>query len=331
MTTKKMVSDTISSWFGWRARRKWCLTPLFFLVGGCGFPQPEVRVTGAMPVELPYRAAKGGLVVVTGRVNGRADVGFILDTGAPVTVLLDGKRTAALGLDSSKARRLGPEDNPAAPIGDIQGGFHLDFGGVQLARLTAVVVPEATMPCRERFDEIAFGGVIGADLFRRFVVEIDPKAARIRLHEPATWRAGPGLASLPLTFRDGHPFVPATVRLAGGARIATPLNVDTGMNRALTLVAGEDSAFAMPAEGPVRKSCFVNGTREEREGPAVQVEVGGVTLPVERPIYSSHRNPVSDGRSGTLGAAAFHGRRIAIDYPGRRIFMEVTLPPATGG
>ena len=53
------------------------------------------------------------------------------------------------------------------------------FGPVTLSQVTAVVVPQKSMPCREKFDEIGFGGVIGADLFRRFVVEIDPAAPSI--------------------------------------------------------------------------------------------------------------------------------------------------------
>ena len=61
-------------------------------LGGCdlryavlGWPQAEVR-TEALPVTLEYREARGGLMLVTGRVNHRADVEFVLDTGAPVTV-----------------------------------------------------------------------------------------------------------------------------------------------------------------------------------------------------------------------------------------------------
>jgi hypothetical protein len=93
------------------------------LLAGCnlryallGFPQPVVEVAGTAPIELGYREAKGG-VILRGRVKCKADVDFILDTGAPVTVLIDGTQTAALGLDSSRARPLGGAHIPvAAPV-----------------------------------------------------------------------------------------------------------------------------------------------------------------------------------------------------------------------
>lgn len=295
-----------------------------------GFPQPVARVAGAYPVELAYREARGGLVVLTGRVNGTADVDFILDTGAPVTVLLDGRHTAGLGLDSSRARSLGGGDNPAAPVGDIQDGFHLAFGGLTLSGLTAVVVPQKSMPCPEKFDEIGFGGVIGADLFRKFVVEIDTAAKRVRLHDPATWRAPEHSAPVALAFRNGHPFVEATVTLADGREVPAAMNVDIGMNRALTLVVGSHPAIVMPPAGIARHSCYVNGVRELREGGPVALSLGATRFAVEKPTYSDLPNAVDDSRTSTIGIGLFRGHRIVIDYPGRRLVVGrgAALPQA---
>lgn len=298
------------------------------LLAGCdlryvllGFPQPQVTIAGAAPIELEYREAKGGLVILRGRVNGKADVDFVLDTGAPVTVLIDGPGTAALGLDSSKARRLGDGDKPAAPIGDIQDGHRLAFGPVTFSQLTAVVVPQKTMPCREKFEEIGFGGVIGADLFRRFVVEVDPVARRVRLHEPVAWTPPRGVAAVPIAFRGGHPFVEARITLADGRTIHSSMNVDTGLNRALTIAAGSHPSLAMPAAGAPRRSCFVNGVREEREGAPVSVSLGAASIPVAAPVYSASPNAVDDAATSTIGAGLFKDRRLVIDYPGKRLFL----------
>ncbi len=306
------------------------------LLAGCdlryallGFPEPTYVVAApSAPIELTYREAKGGLVILTGRVNGKADVDFILDTGAPVTVLLDGKRTTALGLDTSKARPLGDPDNPAAPVGDIQPGFRLDFGGVTLSELTAVVVPQKTMPCQERFDEIGFGGVIGADLFRRFVVEIDPVSKRVRLHDPRKWEVPSGATTVPLTFTGGHPFTQVKVALRDGKVIDLPMNIDTGMNRALTLVAGAHPAIAMPPNGRARTSCLVNGTLQERDGEAVMVGLGSLTLPVATPVYSERANLVNGTKAGTLGVTFFRDHLLYIDYPARRLLMKPVTPDA---
>jgi hypothetical protein len=286
-----------------------------------GFPQPDIHAA-ALPLELAYREARGGLVILRARVNGTADVDFILDTGAPVTVLLEGRRTAALGLDTTAARPLGDPANPATPTGVIRPGFELAFEGLALSRLTAVVIPQHTLPCQERFDEIGFGGVIGADLFRRFVVEIDTRARRVRLHDPATWRPAEGASVVPIRFHDGHPFVPASVALPDGRIVEAEMNVDTGMNRALTLAAGSHPALAMPAGGKRRTSCYVNGVREEVEGTPVALLLGQARIEVAAPIHSEAPNAVDGRRTSTLGIGLFGGRRLFVDYPGRRLAVD---------
>jgi len=77
------------------------------LLSGCeaialltGFPEPKVSTRVPLPIELAYRAGRDGLVILTGRVDDKASVDFVLDTGAPVTVLIDNEHTAALGFDT---------------------------------------------------------------------------------------------------------------------------------------------------------------------------------------------------------------------------------------
>lgn len=293
------------------------------VLAGCGFREPKVAVEGALPLELPYREARGGLVLLKGRVNGRADVEFILDTGAPVSVILDGQRTTALGLDTSDARPLGDPSNPGTPVGIIQPGMNFRFGPLAFSDLTAVVVPERTMPCRERFDEIGFAGVIGADLFRRFVVEVDTTRKSIRLHDPKSWQPAAGSSVLPISFRNGHPHVEVKVKLPSGEEVTESMNVDIGMNRSLTLAVGSHPAFVMPAEGAApKKSCFVNGVREERVGAPVSVVLGDTVIAVDAPNYSDYPNAVSGKRGGSIGATLFQGRRVTIDYPGKRIALS---------
>ena len=50
------------------------------------------------------------------------------------------------------------------------------------------------------------------------------------------------------------------------------LHLRLTINRALTLVAGSHPDLAMPAQGEVRRSCLVNGVREDRVGPTVTLQ-----------------------------------------------------------
>ena len=296
---------------------------LFLLVAtACGFPSPTVTVDGASPVELPLRIAADGLVLLTGRVNGRHDVDFILDTGAPVTVLIDNASTRALGLDTTGARRLGGDD-PASPMGVIRGGHSIAFGRVALTDLTAVIIPGESLPCPERFDAIGFGGVVGADLFRRFVVEIDWPRRVVRLHEPSSWSAPAGLRPVPLVFDAGHPYVESAIHLPDGARIPARLHLDTGMNLGLSLATGAGRPFVAPAGGRERATCFVSARSTAIEGPAVAVELGGVRLANVTPVYAPAAGAASTRQTGALGAAALSRQALVVDYPRNRILVGI--------
>lgn len=298
------------------------------VLGGCvlgqvlfGFPTPEISLARPAPVELSYREGPGGLVLLTGRVNARADVPFILDTGAPVTVLIDGTRTAALGLDTRGARPLGDPKDPASPVGVITPGFALEFGDVSVRGLTAVVVPQSSMPCPDKFEAVGFGGVIGADLFRRFVVEVDTVARKVRLHEPATWQPPAGATATKITFRDGHPYLHLPLRLASGKTVASDLHFDIGMNRGLSLNAGSHPDLHFPADGKVLKKCLVNGFREDRQGPRASLAFGTRELADEGPSIAPPGQAIAGQTHGSVGIGLFRGQRFAIDYPGKRFLL----------
>lgn len=286
-----------------------------------GFAEPKVVVHGTLPIELSYREGKGGIVILSGRVNGKADVDFVLDTGAPVTVLLDNERTAALGLDTSKARRLGPSDDPAAPTGVVQTGVSLTLGAISLTDVTAIVLPENSLACPERYRALGFAGVIGADLLRRFVVEVDPPAKRVTLHEPATWKIPTGGVVVPLTFDGGHPFVSAKLTLPSGDSIEMPMHLDTGMSSALSLTADSDPALPMPAEGETTKSCFVGGLRDVREGPPVNLKLAGARFSGVRPSYSVKGQGPAIQERGAIGSGLLARRAYALDYANKRLVV----------
>jgi hypothetical protein len=299
------------------------------LLGSCalryalvGLPAPRYAATVAAPIELPFREA-AGLMLVAGTVNG-TPADFVLDTGAPVTVLVNGPQLAPLALDTRHARKLGPADNPAVPVGVIQSGFTLAFGPVTMSQLTAVIIEGAGLPCRERFETLGFAGVIGADLFRRYVVEVDHGRQRIVLHEPATWRAAATVGTLALDFRGGLPFT--VVELRGAAPIpAVRLLVDTGADDTLTLIAGSRPELQLPAAVEPRESCFVAGMRRTWRGVPLDLAFGDEVATQVATSYEDGDAVLRGERHGSIGIGLLKRYVFAIDYPGRRIVLLRTL------
>jgi hypothetical protein len=292
------------------------------------FPTPRFTLTKPGPIDLPCRIASNGLVMLRGRVNGRAETWFVLDTGAPVTALIDGPRSAALGLDSSGARRLGSADEPSAPVGVVRPGFEIAFDGqLTLSGLSVVVIPLASIPCSDRVDALDFAGIIGGDLMRRFIVEIDSVARRVRLYEPDAFRVADGWAALPLEISGGHMFVGARL-LGEGEQQSLPLriHVDTGAADELSLRLGSHPAIATePPAGERGESCLIAGTRPYwRSGAPVRLALGDVTVTAAQPTYEAAADTRvwSKEYQATLGINLLARHGPIVDVPGRRLLLR---------
>ena len=289
-----------------------------------GFPAPTITTRSTSVIELPYREGPGGLMLIKGGMsrNGgvRADIEFILDTGAPVTVVLDGPGTKTLQLDTTKARRLGPAVNPATPTGVIEPGFTIDFGALVVSDLTAIVIAQQSLPCSERFGRVGFQGVIGADLFRTFVVEVDAKAKAIRLHRPAAFAPG-DLRAVPLTFIDGHPHVDTRIAVTPGASEPVRLHVDTGASTSASFRPGARAGLVAAPDARKSTACFVQGELETAVGPPVTVSLGGLPVRIDAPWLVAKERIHGAGIDGTIGAGLLAQYRYAIDYPGKRLWV----------
>jgi hypothetical protein len=264
----------------------------------------------------------GGHTLIHGKVKGDVGVWFALDTGAPVTALFDGPRTAALQLDSRGARKLGRADDIASPIGVVRQGFDITFGEhVQLSGVTAVIIPEATLPCFDFYEQTGIGGVIGADLMRHLVTEIDSQASQIVLHQTQSFRPPPGYLAIPMEIdRDGFLIIKAGVRSAH-ARLPQTLRllVDTGLPTELALHMPNEEAIATVAPSAlVSSGCGIGGARRYwRDVQSIELSFGNLMMQVAEPVYEVGLY----GFDGLVGASSLYRHRPIVDMPGNRLLL----------
>jgi hypothetical protein len=281
----------------------------------------QVEVNKSLPLTLPYKDVDGW-VLLPARINGHASVDFVLDTGASVVAILADERTAHLDLDMRGVHRLGAEDDLAAPIGARQDELEIDLGGVVLKDQAALAIPAETLDCKGG-QRVAppFNGVIGHDLFRRFVVEVNRDRGLVTLHDPDTYRYTGRGRIVPARIDGRQPFVDATVTPPGGGTYRARLHVDSGAGIDLTLFPGTSPAVKAPAGGRVREACFVGGLASYTVGVPVDIGLGSAatTTPVE---YATGREVVASGQNGRLGARFLAHFNVVFDYARERIILE---------
>jgi hypothetical protein len=288
----------------------------------------EVRLAQSLPVTLPFHD-RDGWIVVPARVGDAPPIDFVIDTGASMLAVLTSPRTAALGFDVSGAKRLGGADDLAAPTAAAQRGLDIDFGPLTLLDQTVLAIPLDSLKCRDRVPDPPFQGVIGHELFDRYVVEVNYDRGEVVLHDPEHWQYRGAGQVVPADIEGRQPFVQGHVTAPDGSRYPARLHVDSGAGLDLTLFPQTSEAIKVPSGGERGSGCFVGGLAEYQRGSEVALDFGAAHAAQRTPVqYSLGREVIDDGQNGRLGARFLRRYNVIFDYARERMILEPRAPAA---
>lgn len=287
----------------------------------------EVRLDRALPITLPFRE-ENGWIIVPASVNGAPPVDFVLDTGASMLAILAGPETAGLGLDMRQVRRLGSADNLAAPKAAVQENMDIDFGPLTLMQQTVLAIPVETLKCSAEIPEPPFQGVIGHELFHRYVVEIDYDRGQVVLHDPDSYRYRGRGQVVAADIRGRQPFVQAQVQAPDGGRYEARLHVDSGAGIDLSLFPQTSAAIVVPPGGEKRNGCFVGGLAEYHTGTTVELGLDGGPALSTPASYALGKEVIDTGQNGRLGSRFLRRHNVVFDYSRGQMILE---PRAANG
>lgn len=276
--------------------------------------QNSEQQAARIPFEL-----NGNHIFLQGRVNNSEPLWFVLDTGSSNSVM-----------NADRARELGLK---------IRGGFHatgaggtvasgaasevtFKLGDVSLDNLTVGVVQLNSL---EDVAGRSMDVVLGSDLFKKFVVEIDYETKHLNLYEPKNFVYKGAGEILPLTFSNNHPYVRARVALPGRDAIEGEFIVDLGANAALTLLPSFIEKYQILKS--VTKTIV---TRGRGVGGEVELPVGRVnSLQLGRFRFDNLVTgfPQSgtfgrEGKAGNIGAGIMRRFKVIFDYSRQRMILE---------
>jgi len=145
----------------------------------------RVRIEG--PSTIPFDCPSG-LVIMTARLNGRAHVRLLLDTGDPSGFTLDTATARAIGLPLSErtpTRATGVVGSERYTLYRARVGSFL-LGGLSARDLSIWTAPDAVLIAKTI--GIQVDGFVGVDLLRGIVVTIDYPARQITFTPPGSGR-----------------------------------------------------------------------------------------------------------------------------------------------
>lgn len=287
-----------------------------------GFRLPEGQESERLSFQL-----LNNLIIVPLEVNG-AKLSFILDSGVskPILFNLSGQDSIELkNVSEIEIQGLG-DGEPIKALSSKGNTFRLKE--LQNSNQELYVVLDKNMNFSPSLG-VPIHGIIGYDLFRDFVVEVNYSRLKLEFSRPEGYihEAGRRSQTLPLTIVNNKPYIDGEVMIKGEARVPVRLLVDTGSSDAVWLFP--DSLKGL--EVPVRHyddflGKGLSGNIFGKRTMVNQIRIGDFSFEDAKaafPDMVSYKALKAMGsRNGSLGGEILRRFNIVFDFPHNAVTLK---------
>jgi hypothetical protein len=284
-------------------------------------PAPQVRfISGRSALNMPFELS-GNLILMQARVNDSRASWFIFDTGADSTVI---DAQLAKDLKLKPGGKIVGAGSAGTAEAIIFKGISLRFPNMEAEQLTVGALPLDFLSAS--FGR-KIGGVIGNDIIKEFVVEVDYASQTMNFYEPQSYRYSGGGEIIPLIIEENLPFVRAGIALDGRTRIEGKFELDTGSTGSILLNAPFVKKHQLIKGISKTKQINVGGvggTGRALLGRIKNVTIGRFALenPVARFYQGTRGDNASAKYDGLIGGEIFRRFKVIFDYPHRQMTLE---------
>jgi len=302
-------------------------TLLVVLTLGLGLStQPQRGPSPKDLLTIPADITSYGGVFLRAQINNSQPLWFALDSGASFPFVIDASQASILGLklDRRALRGMGAGPSPY-DVADTNLRV-IAIGGLRYTNQTVAVLS---------LDSIAaqigrpLDGIVGIDLFTRYVVEIGYPDDQIKLYDPKTYKYSGAGEIIPLTLRDSHFFVPAEIVMPDRLPLNGQFLVDTGgwmVGVVLTTPFARSNRLPASRQPTImdRSLSGLGGETKLLVGRATSFTVGKLRIrePVVYVSQDSGGALASSDYAGVIGSEILRKFSVIFDYTRRRLILE---------
>jgi hypothetical protein len=246
----------------------------------------------------------GQLLLVEVRINNSKPAWFVVDSGAPHTIF-DPKFAEELGLKVESAPAVTGTGtgkvtkSKTGPVTMALNGVKVDLAEPWVIDLSNVPIPKTVK------------GLVGAELFEKFVVRMDPLECAFSVFDPASFHYTGGGESIPLFVESGKFFLEANLEVPSGKTVTHKLRIDTGSESSVN-----DEIVKQSAE--LRTSTLGGGLGEDFKS------YSGVFTSVKIGPYVIDHVWGPGGAPPIIGMEIFRRFIVTFDAPHGRMYLEPT-------
>lgn len=273
-------------------------------------------VGGGNVATIPFQLINNHIYIQV-TVNGHP-LHFMLDTGGANILTPEAAKRA--GIASKGALQGGGVGKKSVNtgLGEVR---NLTLGGkVTLRDQVFGVLP---LPGFSKVEGTAFDGLVGYEVFKRFVVKIDYAARKLTLMRPKDFKAAGAGTAVPFTFLGHIPGVKGSIDGLSGE-----FEIDTGSRAALTLwgpfVKDHDLARRYRASPETVVGWGVGGSASGRVARGDTLKLGSVVVhdPVLELSTATEGAGADKYIAGNVGGEILRHFTVTFDYANQRMYLK---------
>lgn len=282
---------------------------------------------GKKKVDIPIEI-HNNLVVVPVVLNDALPLKFIVDTGVRTAILTQKTFSDILNLAYSRKYSISGPGGEKLVDAYVTNNVSLELPGVHGRGHAMLVLEEDYLELRNYLGTDVHG-ILGYELFSRFIVKIDYERKIMTLYTPERFRPGRKYQILPMTIEDTKPYIVTPITLADGTVIQAKLLMDSGASHGLMLDPVSDPRIKVPDK--VVSSVIGRGLGGEiigRVGRIRALQVGRYRLEhaiANFPDPNSYTDTLKAStvfRNGAIGGEIMSRFTTVFNFPEEKIYLR---------
>jgi predicted aspartyl protease len=306
---------------------------LFFFLFFCAcLFQLKAQIPGftmhknAKKIEIPFEL-QDNFIVVKVLFENVFPLKFIIDTGAEHTILTKKEITNLLNIPYEHERTIMGTDMKTSVKAYIARKIRLDLESLTLVK--DILVLDEDYFKLDQFAGLEIHGIIGAEVFKGYVLKIDYLNRLITIYDPSVFRASDhkNFEEIPIEIKRSKPYLNTTAQISDETTVPMKLLLDTGAGLALLLHTYSNPLIVMPPK--VIKGSIGNGLGGEIEGFIGRVTSLTIGKSKLQNVISHFQelNVESDSsfilnRNGLIGGDLLHRFTVIFDFNKEKLYLK---------
>lgn len=298
-------------------------------LGGQGYLDANLLKKGRVDIPFSY---ENNLIIINVTFNNVFPLKFLFDTGAEHTILTRRQITDLLAINYTRKFTLYGADLSTELTAYLAQGISLKMGNIEMKKRNILVLEEDYFNFDE-FSGVDVQGIIGADIFRRFVLQINYKRKVISLYPRSRFKEPTkNYVKYPVEIYKSRPYITVPIKAPNDSTVQVKLLMDSGASLPLIIYPETDPSLGVPQNViPAQLGIGLGGYLEGVIGRVQYMKIADTEL---IDVVTSFQTllPGTDtitlnNRNGIIGNKSLEYFHVIIDY----VRQELYLRPNTRG